>query len=581
MGGAASGCGGCGCFSGVRARALPQHAQPSKTDGPPRAPKLLSAAEREVAGWGVLAEVLEIELRCLATAGLAPRASGDAAGECGEVVPSPASQEAVAGPAAEVLLNEPNARYCICAVPDSPLVVCYFRVRLDDVHIGDAWHALVDSEERRVREPDTEYEVLQEAKADDPTSEEALRYVMRAPWPFADRDVLQRRWQLPLVDFDGESEGGKLGIAIVMQSFDDAALVPLHPSRVRARISKSACLLRAQGEDGVEISFCQQLDLGGRCPPWAQSLVTRFAVQSAIRWAETLRGHCGMMRDHRHRHGREVGDMWKEGGLLSGGPGRVPPPTTAAPRPPAEPTGEELLEKILAVEQLCLGQGDGPPGEFLQAQCLMDGPVRYFVCASLSSPVVTGYIQATLPSVRIGDAWSALVTTEERLIRNPDSEYTIFQEAQPDDPQRKEVLRYVMKAPSPFWDRDVLQRRWQLPLPGAEGGIPGLAIVMRSIEDDSIFGPRDDKVRSFVHKCGYLLRPTDEGGLNIVCCQQLDMGGLCPAWAQSFLTRMLVQKGNQWVEELKVHCAKMQARRSAEGREVGDAWQPQAWRNSP
>merc|ERR1719223_2017306 len=119
------------------------------------------------------------------------------------------------------MLDEPNVRYCATGGRSSPTVVAYLRVRLHDVKLGDAWWALVSSEERRDREPGSEYAVLSQAREADPTREEVLTYVMRSPWPFLDREVLQRRWQLPLVD---DARG--LGIAVVMHSFEDENLLP-------------------------------------------------------------------------------------------------------------------------------------------------------------------------------------------------------------------------------------------------------------------------------------------------------------------------------------------------------------------
>lgn len=130
-----------------------------------------------------------------------------------------------------------------------------------------------------------------------------------------------------------------------------------------------------------------------------------------------------------------------------------------------------------------------------------------------------------------------------------------------------------MKAPRPFWDRDVLQRRWQLPLDTAH--VEGVAIVMRSFLDNSLQPEREDRVRANVHKAGYLLRPLANGSLHVVACQQLDMGGLCPPWAQAFLTKMLVQRGVTWSEKLQVHCAMMREQRARDGRVIKrDEWRP-------
>lgn len=566
------------------------------------APPLLSAASRQVAGWEVLAAVLDIERRCSdPSLRVAEMEIEEETGEFGELVNFNSLAEAseTCNRDVEVLLDDPNVRYCACGSPESSAVVAYLRVNLADTSLGDVWFALASDEERRNREPDSEYRVLREAEDGDPTREEVLTYIMRSPWPFWDREVLQKRWQLPLVD---DARG--LGIAIVMQSIEDARLLPAsEESRIRAFVLKSACLLRPlNGETsgcgkGVEVTYVQQVDLGGRCPYWAQAMITRFAVQAAVRWAETLTAHCRRMCDQRSAAGWQIGDHWKTGGPLPAGTvpnghadhlagGSASPKALACKSPTAivrspsgnlpQPSGEGLLRSILAIERLC-NTGEKTAGEEdLTVACLMDGPdTWYYMCASLSSPVVTGFISSSLPDVSIGDAWAALVTEEERLIRNYDSEYEHLVPASPDDASREEVLKYVMRAPRPFWDRDILQRRWQLALP-CEDGTQGLAIVARSIEDDDLYPQRDDRVRAFAHKLGYLLRPMKGGGIHVVCSQTLDMGGLCPAWAQSFLTKMCVQRGQLWVTELQTHCNKMSEERRAEGRDIGDAWLPTA-----
>jgi len=207
----------------------------------------------------------------------------------------------------------------------------------------------------------------------------------------------------------------------------------------------------------------------------------------------------------------------------------------------------------------------------MEVECLLDEPAaKYCLCGCLDSPVVIGYIRVLLSDVYPGDVWRALVSTEERLLRDPDSEYQVLRRAREDDPTCEEDIAFVWRAPWPFWDRDVLQRRWTFPLRDGEG----LAIVMRSIEDEHLLPIREDRVRAVVHKCGYLLRPLESGGqglwagacadevfcacngagLELTVCQQVDLGGLCPDWAQEVLTRWAVNRGLQWAEELREHC---------------------------
>lgn len=338
--------------------------------------------------------------------------------------------------------------------------------------------------------------------------------------------------------------------------------------------------------------------MGGLCPAWAQRFVTRFAIQSAVEWSRKIRDHCITMRRRREGHHvpEESGspDPRRENSGLSRGPSK-----------PQNLSGNEVLEAILAIERRCCCTEEGfeqgfnalttprAPDWFredsagssvgktladasdLMVECLLDEPTaKYCLCGSLDSPVVIGYIRVLLADVYPGDVWRALVASEERLLRDPTSEYKVLRKAEDGDQTCQEDISFVWRAPWPFWDRDVLQRRWTFPLHEGEG----LAIVMRSIEDDSLLPFREDRVRAFVHKCGYLLRPLERSrqeqlakgdpawnggaGLELTVCQQVDLGGLCPDWAQEVLTRWAVNRGLQWAEELREHCLNQHRMRS-------------------
>nr|QDO16365.1 serine/threonine-protein kinase ATR [Lingulodinium polyedra] len=209
-------------------------------------------------------------------------------------------------------------------------------------------------------------------------------------------------------------------------------------------------------------------------------------------------------------------------------------------------------------------------------ECLLDeATAKYCLCCSLALPTVIGYIRVILSDVHPGDVWRALVTSEERLLREPESEYRVLRGAKQGDATCEEDIAFVMRAPWPFWDRDVLQRRWMLPLPGSDEGV---AIVMRSFEDERLFPKRPDRVRAFVHKCGYLLRPLAKRsggpGLELTVCQQIDLGGLCPEWAQELLVRWAVSRGLQWAEELREHCNRQHSARADGEAEAEAASEP-------
>jgi len=475
------------------------------------------------------------------------------------------------------------------------MVIAYFWLLFPDVWLEDLRLALTDCEERRRRDHDSEYQVLRPKEADDPTVQEDLSFVMRAPWPFADREVLQRRWQLKMEPEEGRGEG----LAVVMRSFDEEGLLLPRQDRVRAHVHKSAYLLRPLGraaDPGIELVVSQQIDIGGLCPAWAQRFLTRFAVQQGVDWAKKLREYCVVMHKRREAKGQDGAEAQATPRkTVSADPCVVPEVSTCPGSPSRGPlTGEEVLDSILTIERRCCGvdlpdglhrlitdfgrnfqragddftdlsdeQADTEQGDDLTVECLLDEPTaKYCLCASLDSPVVIGYIRIVLCDVYPGDVWRALVSREERLLRDPDSEYQVLRKSQQGEQLCEEDVAFVWRAPWPFWDRDVLERRWTFPLHGGEG----LAIVMRSFEDELLLPTRSDRVRAFVHKCGYLLRPLDKesggAGLELTVCQQVDLGGLCPDWAQEVLTRWAVNRGLQWAEELREHCNKLHSERS-------------------
>mmetsp|Transcript_12882 Transcript_12882/g.39801 ORF Transcript_12882/g.39801 Transcript_12882/m.39801 type:complete len:638 (-) Transcript_12882:169-2082(-) len=603
------------CWTGWLGREMPDlqaasqpgaaHAAPS----PDSARPAVSAEE----GREILRAVLEIEQCCLG--------SGTEAGEAAAASP-------VEDLSVDCMLDEPDKRYFLCSSLSSPIVIACFWLRFDDVYLEDIRLALTGKKERQLRDADSEYQVLRGADAGDPTEFEEVSYVFRVPWPFSDREVLQRRWQLPL---GGPGEG----LAVVMRSFDDDALFPRRQDRVRAVVHKAAYMLRPlrapvdgakpagtqvpggsaaspteacrQAEDspGLEFVVCQQIDIGGLCPAWAQRFLTRFAVQSGVEWSKKLREHCITM--HRRRAGELPDGTEQEATPTS--QGRL----ASKGRRARYMTGQEVLKEILAIERHCCDAQAGaeqgvtlsgfatPSDDSLEkeemeredvsldeaaslaVEVLLDEPsAKYCLCGGLDSPVVIGYIRVLLADVYPGDVWRALVATEERLMRDPQSEYEVLRKAQIGDPTCEEDISFVWRMLWPFCDREVLQRRWTFPLRGGEG----LAIVTRSIEDEALLPPREDRVRAFVHRCGYLLRPLERGrpeqlaegdpawgggaGLELTVCQQVDLGGLCPGWAQEVLTRWAVGRGLSWAEELREHCLAQHRTRAARAGEPAE-----------
>lgn len=519
-------------------------------------------------GHRILSSILAIEQRCLGSLDAGRKQTGTSnVGALNELL-------------VECFLNEPDKKYFLCHSPSSPTVIAYFGLRLQDVHADEVHRAIVDLKERQIRDSDAEYRVHQTAREGDVTKQEAVSHVLHAPWPFADREMLQHRWQLPL-------DGVAGGLAIVLRSFEDADLFAGHPERVRATVHLSANLIRPFSADsadkapGLDLAVCQQVDVGGLVPTWAQRLLSRFAVERGLDWGRKLKEHCVTMRRLRAEDSRALLSIDGDTARISG-PKRPESLVPSVQAPKETLNAVEVLQEILEIEKRCSlasthQSGVGPwnysydldgDDNVDNVECLLDEPhAKYCLCCGLDSPVVVGFICVVLYDVYLDDVRSALLNREERLLRDPDSEYQVLREANEGDPHSEEDIAFVLRAPWPFWDRDVLQRRWILPLcdPG------GIAVITRSFTDDALFPEHEERVRAYIHKCGYLLRPlaVDPGGagVEVTVCQQVDLGGLCPDWAQEYITRWAVSHGLTWAEELRRHCRCRRAK--AEGKENG------------
>lgn len=198
----------------------------------------------------------------------------------------------------EVMIDEPGIRYCLCQSPTSDLVTGFFWIELADITIEEAVCALANKKDRQEWDANAHFDILKCSKEDDPHSSEVTVHELKAPWPFWDRDVLQRRSRLPLSQLNPAQ-----GVAFVAQSVEDAALFPLRDERIRATVHMQGQILRPltakkarRGKEGIEVTVCNKLDIGGVAPAWAQSMLCRFASKQSGKWAERLRQHCLTLR---------------------------------------------------------------------------------------------------------------------------------------------------------------------------------------------------------------------------------------------------------------------------------------------
>jgi len=488
----------------------------------------------------------------------------------------------------ECVLDQPDARYCLCNSPESPIIICHMTARLPDLEVQHAINALWNADERLVWDPDSKFSVLRPAQEGDKWCKEVVTFEVSLPWPFWNREVLQNRWKMPLNDGPGN------GFAVIMRSFEDAEILPVTGDRLRAFVHKAAYLLRPlrrwDADDsqpsGLELTYCSQVDIGGLVPQWAQNFARRALPEKTLGFVRKMQAYC------LQKHPTQL-------------PVRLPTTATtlpeleranSGPSPAArkdaqmQKTGAQVLAELTSIERCCCARGWAAdtcvPQTLGSADCtelweesslevevLLDTPhTRYCLCHSPESSVVTCYLWTQLPRVCLEDALLALCSGEERLQWDSDSGFNVVREAREDDPTCEEVVYYTLQGPWPFWDRDVLQNRWQLPLNGPDGR--SRAVIMRSLEDESIMPVHEDKVRAFVHKAGYFLRPLRQQktsltgnatwkdlGVELTACSQIDIGGIIPQWAQAFLSRISAQRVVGWTEDLQEHCMRINDRR--------------------
>ena len=263
------------------------------------------------------------------------------------------------------------------------------------------------------------------------------------------------------------------------------------------------------------------------------------------------------------------------------------PPADAEPRHTADegssPT--ELLTSLLRIERQCCPPSSAAlvsvrakdpnadsmdpssaKGSEMPVKVLVDEPdMRFCICYDSESPVIIACLWARLKGATVQDVTASLC--HERALWDI-GENTLLQDARPEDDMMEEVYKNIIACPRPFWDREVLKRQWRLPLESPHG--VGCALVSRSTEDATV--PKDpEKVRAFVHKAGALLRPSifqsaesdlslhianspSVIGTELTSCSQIDMGGLIPSWATSYLSSTVAGKAVRWKNDLQRHC---------------------------
>lgn len=277
------------------------------------------------------------------------------------------------------------------------------------------------------------------------------------------------------------------------------------------------------------------------------------------------------MRDGGVHHGQNVEDWLKN-----------PQGCVKFPLPPTDRQGyngyptkaRDILDSVLAIENMCRSNEmeDLADLKDMRVEMLRDEPnVRYCICHSPSSALVTGYFWTVMPDITVEDARAALMKEEARSIWDGDCDFEILRAADPEDSSHEEVIFHCLKAVWPFWDRDVLQKRWKLDLP--EKG--GIALVMQSVEDPSIHPLQPNVIRASVHLSGQLLRPMAEGkkGIELTVCTKVDIGGIIPDWAQSILARLASQRSLNWAHGLREYCLKVNGKLPIDEDQCEELWE--------
>jgi len=232
----------------------------------------------------LLSQLRVIERRCRGSAAL---------GANDELYPQEAEEVEAS---AECLLREENNQFWVCRTEGCPVVTACAYFRLMNCVMEDAIEAIRIPKERLKWDGKNlkELEVLGDGDIEDPASGQIVRCVVTTPRPLQDREMLQRRWQLPI-------PGG--GTAFVLRSFDDQDIAPLRPTKyVRAFTHLSGYLLRPLDENGlrgVELTMISRCDIGGLVPTWVQNLVRRMAKGEVVKFAKLLQAHCGKLADIR------------------------------------------------------------------------------------------------------------------------------------------------------------------------------------------------------------------------------------------------------------------------------------------
>jgi len=225
-----------------------------------------------------------------------------------------------------------------------------------------------------------------------------------------------------------------------------------------------------------------------------------------------------------------------------------------------EADAKELLNRIVEIEGLCdsvRGDAESTVGGLKIQSLVRQAAHSVWSAQAIDSPVAFVCSETVLTtSVPVEAVLWAIYSVEERLSWDGKSfaTYSVLRSAAPQVESHAlgDVIYCRMPTPTGMSDRDVVQERFLLQLPGG-----GYAIVMRSPSEEgsaALAEVAPNMVRMRTMLSGYLLRPLPGGGIKLTAMSQTDMGGNIPQWVQSMAKKAGIKKALEWARALETHC---------------------------
>jgi len=236
-----------------------------------------------------------------------------------------------------------------------------------------------------------------------------------------------------------------------------------------------------------------------------------------------------------------------------------------------------LLEKLRWLTETCKAAGEGAsPDPSLQVQALaLEKECSVWLADIVGSPTPCVCSEARLPHTSVDAVATAIYNKGDRMVW--DRQSFVAYEVLRDDmllPAAQAVASIIycrMAAPTGLSDRDVVQERFLMKVPG------GFAIVMSSVphaQGDFLGRPAGatGAVRARTVLSGYIVRSAESGGgVVISAASQTDLGGGIPTWAQNVAKKGSKRRLASWAKRLEEYCQQVLAGAALPRGEAGSA----------